>query len=91
MVWNEYAHAAERLSDNEYEYSDDDEHHIPMNRPLHIDDWCGHFDDELWWMWQIITRYLRDRALDHHILKDARYHDFAEFCYHLSDNRAIEL
>ena len=40
MVWNEYAHAAERMSDNEY--SDDDEYEIQMNKPLHIDDWGGH-------------------------------------------------
>jgi len=51
MVWNEYAHAAERMSDNEY--TDDEEYEIEMNKPLHIDDWGGHFDDDLWWMWQL--------------------------------------
>ena len=89
MVWNEYVHAAERNSDNEY--SEDEENEIQMNRPLHIDDWCGHFDDDLWWMWQLLKRYLGDRYLDNHILKDAKYHDFIEFCYQFSDDRAIEL
>ena len=89
MVWNEYAHAAERMSDNEY--SDDDDATVEMNKPLHIDDWGGHFDDDLWWMWKLIPRYLKDRALDNHILKHAKYHDFIEFCYDFSDNRAIEL
>jgi hypothetical protein len=89
MVWNEYAHAAERTSD--CEYSDDEENAIQMNKPLHIDDWGGHFDDELWWMWNLLRRYLHDRALDHHILRDAQYHDFIEFCYSYSDSSAIEL
>jgi hypothetical protein len=89
MVWNEYVHAAERNSDNEY--SDDEENEIQLNRHLHIDDWGGHFDDDLWWMWQLLKRYLGDRYLDNHILKDAKYHDFIEFCYQFSDDRAIEL
>jgi hypothetical protein len=88
MVWNEYAYAAERLSDNEYS---DDEYEIQMNRPLHIDDWGGHFDDDLWWMWNLLKTYLHDRYLEHHVLKDAKYHDFIEFCYRFSDDRAIEL
>ena len=89
MVWNEHAHAMERLSDNEY--SDDDEYEIQMNRPLHIDDWGGHFDDDLWWMWNLLKTYLHDRYLENHVLKDAKYHDFIEFCYRFSDDRAIEL
>ena len=67
MVWNEYVNAAERNSDNEY--SEDEENEIQLNRHLHIDDWGGHFDDDLWWMWQLLKRYLGDRYLDNHILK----------------------
>jgi len=89
MVWNEYAHAAERMSDNEY--SDDDEYEIKMNKPLDIDDCGGYFDDDLCRMWNLLNTYLHDRFLDHHILKDAKYHDFIEFCYSFSDDRAIEL
>ena len=72
MVWNEYAHAAERMSDNEY--SDDEEYEVEMNKPLHIDDWGGHFDDDLWWMWQLLQRYLGDRYMNHHILKLSLIH-----------------
>jgi hypothetical protein len=89
MVWNEYAHAAERMSDNEY--TDDEEYEIELNKPLHIDDWGGHYDDDLWWMWNLLKRYVRDRYAEHHFLKDAKYHDFIEFCYRFSDHRAIEL
>ena len=39
----------------------------------------------------VLKRYLGDRYLDNHILKYAKYHDFIEFCYQFSDDRAIEL
>ncbi len=88
MVWNEYAYQAERTSDNEYS---DDENEVPHDEPLHIDDWGGHFDDQLWYMWLILKRCIADSYLEHHFLKDAEYHDFIEFMYSFSDHRRVDI
>ena len=89
MVWNQYVYEA--TTGNEVEdYSDSDEtQNDPMTRhqPLPVWEWDSSWEEELGYMWFIINRYIDDAYLKNHLLKDAKYEDFVEFCYEFSDHR----
>ena len=51
------------------------------NFPLSIEDWQIKYSDELWYMWDMIQELLKDAFLEHTIMTNCTFSDFAEFCY----------
>ena len=77
MVWSQYVYEASANTDvipSDEEELEDDVH-------LSVEDWQIKYSDELWALWDIIQQLLRDAFLEHTLLTDCDFSDFAEFCY----------
>ena len=77
MVWSQYIYEAAVNTD--VIPSDEDE--LEEDVHLSVEDWQIKYSDELWALWDIIQHLIRDAYLEHVILTDCDFSDFAEFCY----------
>lgn len=82
MVWNPYidepTHGSDVDPSDEEEY-DDDIH-------LNVEDWQVKYSDELWELWDRIQQLLHDAFLEHTIMTECTFSDFAQFCYETHDD-----
>ena len=77
MVWSQYVYEATEGFDAEVtdeEEFDDDIH-------LSVEDWQIKYSDELWYLWDMIQQLIRDAFLEHRLMTECTFSDFAEFCY----------
>ena len=77
MVWSQYVYEAT----TGYDVIPSDEEEIEDDVHLSVEDWQIKYSDELWALWDIIQRLLRDAYLEHSLLTECDFSDFAEFCY----------
>jgi hypothetical protein len=77
MVWSQYIYEANEGFD--VEVSDEEELEDELH--LSIEDWQIKYSDELWALWDIIQQLIRDAFLEHVLMSDCTFSDFAEFCY----------
>jgi hypothetical protein len=77
MVWSQYVYEASANTD----VIPSDEEEIEDDVHLSVEDWQIKYSDELWALWDIIQQLLRDGFLEHALLTDCDFSDFAEFCY----------
>jgi len=83
MVWSQYVYEANEGFDTDP--SDDEE--LEDDIHLSVEDWQIKYSDELWYLWDVIQQLLRDGFLEHELMSDCTFSDFAEFCYndHIDD------
>ena len=76
MVWSQYVYEATAGLDapqSDEEELEDDVH-------LSVEDWQIKYSDELWYMWDMIQQLLKDAFLEHTLMTECDFSDFAEFC-----------
>ena len=83
MVWSQYL---DEVNDG-LDTDPSDEEEIEDDIHLSVEDWQIKYSDELWHMWDMIQQLIRDAFLEHEIMTECTFSDFAEFCYleHLDD------
>jgi len=77
MVWSQYVYEATAGLDapqSDEEELEDDVH-------LSVEDWQIKYSDELWYMWDTVQQLLKDAFLEHELMTECDFSDFAEFCY----------
>ena len=77
MVWSQYVYEATTGS----EVVPSDEEELEDDVHLSVEDWQIKYSDELWVLWDIIQQLLKDAFLEHTLLTECDFSDFAEFCY----------
>jgi hypothetical protein len=77
MVWSQYVYEATEG----YDVIPSDEEDMNDELHLSIEDWQIKYSDELWALWDIIQQLLKDAYLEHTLLTECDFSDFAEFCY----------
>ena len=82
MVWSQYVYEANEGYD--VEPSDEEDYEDELH--LSIEDWQIKYSDELWALWDMIQQLLRDAFMEHELMSDCTFSDFAEFCYETHDD-----
>jgi hypothetical protein len=75
MVWSQYVYEAtvglDHIPSDEEDYEDDFH--------LSIEDWQIKYSDELWELWRIVEQLIHDAFLEHELMTECTFSDFAEF------------
>ena len=82
MVWSQYVYEANEGYD--VEPSDEEDYEDELH--LSIEDWQIKYSDELWALWDMIQQLLRDAFMEHELMTQCTFSDFAEFCYETHDD-----
>ena len=82
MVWSQYVYEANEGYD--VEPSDEEDYEDELH--LSIEDWQIKYSDELWALWDMIQQLLRDAFMEHELMTECTFSDFAEFCYETHDD-----
>ena len=82
MVWSQYVYE----SNEGYDVEPSDEEDYEDELHLSIEDWQIKYSDELWALWDMIQQLLRDAFMEHELMSDCTFSDFAEFCYETHDD-----
>jgi hypothetical protein len=82
MVWSQYVYEANEGYD--VEPSDEEDYEDELH--LSIEDWQIKYSDELWALWDMIQQLLRDAFMEHELMSECTFSDFAEFCYETHDD-----
>ena len=77
MVWSQYIEDANTGLD----VIASDEEHFEDELHLSTEDWQIKYSDELWALWDLVRELIRDAYLEHILLTECDFSDFAEFCY----------
>jgi len=87
MVWSQYVYEATAGFDADP--SDEEEFEDDIH--LSVEDWQIKYSDELWDLWDIMQELIRDAFLEHNLMTECTFSDFAEFCYneHNDDSHYI--
>ena len=79
MVWSHYVDTATVHSDSDLSDVDDSDNEIDEFH-LNVEDWQTKYSDELWYMWDMVQQLIRDAFLEHELMTECSFSDFAEFC-----------
>ena len=77
MVWSQYVYEATVG----YDVIPSDEEEIDDDVHLSVEDWQIKYSDELWELWRRVEQLIHDAFLEHTLMTECTFSDFAEFCY----------
>ena len=77
MVWSQYVYEAT----TGYDVLPSDEEEFEDDIHLSVEDWQIKYSDELWELWRRVEQLIHDAFLEHTLMTECTFSDFAEFCY----------